>query len=276
MFLAMDPNRCTALRRLGRILESTLARLCDAVVAVSKEERSYALGMGIAPEKLCLIRNGVSAPAMEGMPDRGALRRAWNLGGEEICVGFVGRLVPIKTPAVALEAFAKSGLAGGGRARLVVVGDGPLRAEMGRLAGSLGIDRQVTWLGEQNAKALMHAFDLLLLSSDSEANPIVVLEAIARGLPVVATSVGGISETVRHGVNGFVAPVRGVHEIAAALQALASDAELRARMGKASLELVRNFSADRMVDQTAALYSQIVSGSWKGEPVPDMRLARTR
>ena len=96
---------------------------------------------------------------------------------------------------------------------------------------------------------------------------------MARGLPVVATAVGGISESVRHGVNGFVAPVRGVREIAAALEALVSDPALRARMGKASLELVRNFSVDRMVDQTAALYAQVVSGSWKGEAAPDMKLA---
>jgi glycosyltransferase involved in cell wall biosynthesis len=275
-FLPMNPDQGRALRRVGRILESALARMCDGVVTVSKEERSYAVGMGIPAEKLCLIRNGVSAPAMEEMADRGALRRTWNVRDDEVCIGFVGRLVPVKAPGVALRAFAQPDFIRGRRLRLVVVGDGPLRREMGRLADSLGIVDQVTWLGEQNAKALMHAFDLLLLSSDSEANPLVVLEAIARGLPVVATSVGGIAETVRHGVNGFVAPVRGVREIATALETLASDAELRVRMGKASLELFRNFSVDRMVDQTAALYSQVASGSWKGGPVQDMRLAPTR
>jgi glycosyltransferase involved in cell wall biosynthesis len=157
---------------------------------------------------------------------------------------------------------------------------GPAWREAGRgwwsSAESLGIGDRVTWLGEQNAKALMHAFDVLLLSSDSEVGPIVVLEALVRSLPVVATAVGVVSETVRHGVNGFVAPVRGVREIATALETLASDAELRVRMGKASLELFRNFSVDRMVDQTAALYSQVASGSWKGGPVQDMRLAPTR
>lgn len=272
MFLAMDPNRGMLTRRCGRVLESALARMCDAVVAVSREERNFALGMGIAPEKLCLIRNGVPTPAMDGMPERGALRRSWNVGDEEMCVGFVGRLVPMKAPAVAIEAFAKSDLIRRGRARLVMVGEGPLGREMRGLAEILGIDRRVTWLGEQNAKTLMHAFDVLLLSSDSEANPIVVLEALARGLPIVATSVGGISETVRPGVNGFVAPSRGVLEIAAALKTLANDAALRERMGKASMELAQNFSLDRMVDQTAALYGQVISGAWKGASA-DMKLA---
>jgi glycosyltransferase involved in cell wall biosynthesis len=273
MFLTMDPNRGAALRRLARILEPALAHLCEAVVAVSREERNHALGLSIASEKLCLIPNGVSATAMEGIADRGALRRTWNLGEEELCVGFVGRLVPMKAPAVAIQAFAKSDVVRGGRARLVVVGDGPLRGEMQRLAESLGIGQRVTWLGEQNAKTLMHAFDVLVLSSDSEANPIVVLEALARGLPIVATCVGGISETVRPGVNGFVAPIRGVCEIAAALKTLANDAAMRERMGKASSELARSFSLDRMVDQTASLYGQVISGTWKGGASVDMKLA---
>jgi len=273
MFIAMDPNRGVALRGVGRVLEAALARMCDAVVTVSSEERDYALGMGIASEKLCLIRNGVSTAEMEEAPERGGLRRSWKLRDDEVCIGFVGRLVPMKAPAVAIRAFAKCELSQGERARLVVIGDGPLKEEMHRLAESLGIERRVTWLGEQNAKTLMHGFDVLVLSSDSEANPIVVLEALARGLPIVATSVGGVSETVRHGVNGFVAPVRGEAEIAAAIEALGNDAALRERMGKASRELARQFSVDRMVDQTAALYGQVISGTWKGGAAADLKLA---
>jgi glycosyltransferase involved in cell wall biosynthesis len=134
----------------------------------------------------------------------------------------------------------------------------------------------VDWLGERDAKTLMHAFDILALTSDSEGHSMVVLEAMARGLPIVATAVGGVSETVRHGINGFVAPVRGVREIATALETLAGDQALRSRMGRASLELVRNFSLDRMVDQTAALYAQVVSGAWKGDAPVEMKLAAMR
>jgi glycosyltransferase involved in cell wall biosynthesis len=268
-FLAMDPNRSPVSRRLGRFLESALAGMCDAVVTVSSEEHSYALQMGIPAEKLCLIRNGVAVPTVDRLSSRGDLRRSWSLGDDEVCIGFVGRLAPQKAPSVALRAFALSGL--GKAARLVIIGDGPLRAEMQGLAESLGV--RVTWLGEQNAKTVMHAFDVFLLSSDSEGNPIVVLEAMARGLPIVATSVGGISETVRPGVNGFVAPVRGVREIAAALETLTRDAALRDRMGKASLALSRNFSLDQMVDQTAELYDQVVSGAWKSRASVALKLA---
>ncbi len=106
----------------------------------------------------------------------------------------------------------------------------------------------------------MHAFDIFALTSDSEGHPIVVLEAMSRGLPVVATAVGGITDSVRPGVNGFIAPVRGVTEIADALAKLVDDAALRERMGRASREISRNFSIDGMVDKTVALYQQILSG----------------
>ena len=108
---------------------------------------------------------------------------------------------------------------------------------------------------------VLGAFDLLALTSESEGHPLVVLEAMARGLPVVATSVGGISGTVQHGMNGFIAPVRGVREIATALEILVNDPELRERMGRASLGISRSFSVDRMVDQTIALYEKVTSGA---------------
>jgi glycosyltransferase involved in cell wall biosynthesis len=143
------------------------------------------------------------------------------------------------------------------------------------LAAELNIDESITWLGACDARPLMGAFDMLALTSVSEGHPLVVLEAMARGLPIVATAVGGISETVQHGVNGFIAPVRGVQEIATALEALVNDSELRERMGQASLTLSRNFSVDRMVDQTVALYEQVISGN-KTPVASDLKMAASR
>ena len=141
-----------------------------------------------------------------------------------------------------------------------MIGDGPLESSLRRLAAELSIEEHITWLGACDARPLMGAFDMLALSSESEGHPMVVLEAMARGLPIVATPVGGISDTVQHGVNGFIVPVRGVSEFATALEALVNDTELRERMAEASLALSRNFSVDRMVDQTVALYEHVISG----------------
>lgn len=275
MLFTMDPSRRSLVKRAAGTLEAALSRACDGIIVVSREEYAHAVELGIDSGKLCLIRNGVPLDRPVN-PDRGALRQSWGLRDADVSIGFVGRLVPAKSPQTMLRSFAALPHRIRATARLAMVGDGPLAGTLRQLAGELRIGTRVDWLGELDAKTLMHAFDIFALTSDSEGHSLAVLEAMARSLPIVATRVGGVSETVRHGVNGFVAPVRGVAEIAAAIETLAADPALRARMGKASFELVQNFSLDRMVDQTAALYGQIVSGAWKGDPSVDLKFAATR
>jgi glycosyltransferase involved in cell wall biosynthesis len=122
----------------------------------------------------------------------------------------------------------------------------------------------VIWLGARDARPLMAGFDVLALTSKSEGHPLVVLEAMARGLPIVATGVGGIADTVQSGANGFITPPGDTGAIAEALDKLASSLALRARMGEASRAISRQFSADRMVERTLAFYEEIVTGVFAG------------
>lgn len=257
MFFGMGPCRSAGARRAAALLELGLSKLCDRIIAVSREEYDHAVGLGIAPAKLCLIPNGVALGSKAARP-REELRAAWGVHPEETCVGFVGRIVPQKSPDTMLRAFAEL-LARGTAApvRLVMIGDGPLAEPCRRLAGQLGVAQRVVWLGEQDAKTLMHAFDMLALTSDSEGHPLVILEAMARGLPVVATRVGGVADTVRAGVNGFVVPVRDISAIAGSLRALVNDPILRENMGRASRVIAQEFSVDRMVERTLDLYHEV-------------------
>ena len=157
-----------------------------------------------------------------------------------------------------------------------MIGEGPLESSLHRLAAELNIAEDIRWLGACDARPLMGAFDMLALTSESEGHPLVVLEAMARGLPIVATRVGGISDTVQHGVNGFIAPVRGVSEIAAALETLVNNPVLRERMGEASLARSRKFSVDRMVDQTVAFYEQVISGACTASVPSELKAAALR
>jgi len=260
-FASMNPAGGRVMTRIAGGLERLLATVSAGVAVVSREEYAHAAGIGIALSKLCLIPNGAVLPQRDDLEkQRSACRRDWKLDERDICIGFVGRFTRVKDPELMLESFAAFRQTSRVRTRLVMVGDGPLATSLRERARGLGIGGDVDWLGAQDARPLIPGFDVLALTSKAEGHPLVVLEAMARGLAIVATRVGGIADTVQSGVNGFIAPVNNVGAIAEALEKLASDDALRARMGKASFAISREFSADRMVERTLAFYEEIVTG----------------
>ena len=273
-FLSMDPAAGRVTARIAGGLERVLAGLGAGVVVVSREEYAHAVAIGIPQAKLRLIPNGVArAPMRDIAAQRSACRHDWGLHPDEVCIGFAGRFTTVKAPEVMLDSFADFLRRCRVPARLVMVGDGPLAASLRRQAAELGLTSHIIWLGARDARPLMPAFDILALTSKSEGHPLVVLEAMARGLPVVVTRVGGIADTVQPGVNGFIAPVGDCEAIAGALAELARDPTLRARMGEASRDISLHFSSDRMVEQTLAFYQDIVSGVFAGRAASNLKMA---
>ena len=273
-FFTMDPTRGVLERCAVAAIEAVLSRFGHGVVVTSPAEYKHAVTLGISPSHLCLIPNGVAlARSGQTGTSRLALRRELGVGETEVCIGFVGRLVPVKSPETMLDSFARHLQHGQAPSKLVMVGDGPLAASLQKRAANLGIKANVIWLGARDARALMDAFDIFALTSYSEGTPLVVLEAMARGLPIVATSVGLVAQAVQSGVNGFIAPVGDTEAIANALKKLADDPALRTRMGQASRALSRHFSADRMVEQTLAFYQEIVADVFAGRTASLSKLA---
>ncbi len=272
-FFTMDKTRNVLARSSAAAVETALSRLGDIIIVVSRQEYEHALDLGIAPAVLRLVPNGVALDPAVVLP-RGALRKAWGLHDGETCVGFVARMVPVKSPETMVAAFARllqSPTAV--PAKLVMIGDGPLAGACRRLAKQLAIDARVVWLGEQDAKTMMHAFDILVMTSESEAAGLVVLEGMARGLPVVATSVGIVPGAVREGVNGFIVPVRDATAIANSLRTLVNDSALRESMGRMSRVLAQEFSVDRMVERTLEVYREVAGGVRDGRPAREMTAA---
>jgi glycosyltransferase involved in cell wall biosynthesis len=273
-FLSMNPAAGRMTARFAGGLERALAGLGAGVVVVSREEHAHAVAIGIPQGKLRFIPNGVALPPVGDIAtQRSACRRDWGLGPDEVCIGFAGRFTAVKAPEVMLDSFAAFLRRSRAPARLVMVGDGPLAPSLRRLAAELELTGHVIWLGAQDARPLMPGFDILALTSKSEGHPLVVLEAMARGLPIVATRVGGIADTIQPGVTGFIAPVGDREAIAGALAELARDPALRVRMGEASRAISLHFSADRMVDQTLAFYQDIVSGVFAGRAASNLKMA---
>jgi glycosyltransferase involved in cell wall biosynthesis len=174
-------------------------------------------------------------------------------------VGSVGRLHPQKDFATLLAAIAQV------RkriptVRLLLVGDGELRDELESQSRSLGLSEIVTFAGSRtDVPEILAAVDVFTLSSLWEGMSNAALEAMAAGLPVVATAVGGTPEVVVDEVTGLLVPPHDPTSLAGALTTLLREPALRRRMGQAGRERVQEqFSVERMVCRTEALYTEML------------------
>lgn len=144
-------------------------------------------------------------------------------------------------------------------ARLLLVGDGPDRLKVHELAESEGVGDRVLFLGKQNSVAeLLSCTDLFLLPSETEAFGLVALEAMACGVPVVATDTGGVPEVVDDGVSGFLRPVGDVEAMAEAGTRLLSDRPLWDRFSAAARRGAERFGSDAVVSQYEAFYERVL------------------
>ncbi len=189
-----------------------------------------------------------------------AARAALGLPIDSLVVGTVGRLDPVKGQADLLRAFSRV-RGHNRRAILVVVGDGPCRDELIALSASLGLAGHVHLLGERHdIPRILQALDTFVLPSIAEGISNTLLEAMASGLPVVATRVGGNPELVDDGVSGILVPPRDQEALAEAVGAYLRDPGLRALHGASARQrTVACFSLERMTSSYLALYRQLTA-----------------
>lgn len=249
-----DFRRRASLRALNR----RLWRWTDRGIAISDAVRRFCIEVeGARPDQIETIHYGLQPPGADIETLRRAARAGLGLAPDEVIVGFVGRLIPQKGLTIALAAFA-SIVRAHPQARLVIVGDGPERAALERQAQPLG--QQVRFLGwRDDAAALMPAFDVFVMPSLWEGFGLVLLEAMAACLPVVASAVSAIPEVVADGETGLLAPARDVPALARQLEVLLGDATLRRHMGLLGRDrLETHFSPALMIDRTAAVYERVL------------------
>ncbi|MBA3398275.1 MAG: glycosyltransferase [Deltaproteobacteria bacterium] len=240
-----------------RMLRRGAAQLAHAFVAVSDTTAVQARAQRDAPlSRMHTIPNGIRldryAPDAEA---RAAVRVELGLGDAWV-VGTVGRLDAFKNQALLVRAMAPLLSS---RVRLVIVGEGDARAEVEAAIAALPEPRWVVMTGRRmDVPRIVHSFDVFTLSSKSEGLPLVVPEAMAAGLPIVATSVGGLPSVVDDGVTGLLVPVEEA-AMSAALARLAGDHELARTMGVKGREVaLARYSHERMVDAYLALYDRYV------------------
>ena len=216
------------------LLEHLSYAAADAVIAVSHGLVDFLeRAEGLPRHKTIVIENGVDAGIAAGAPGRAAARRMLGAPGDVPLLGTVGRLCEQKGQAWLIRALPAIRTAIPG-VRLMIAGDGPLRAALGDEAALAGVGAAVTLLGHRpDVTTLLAAIDLFVLPSLWEGLPLALLEAMAMARPIVAARAVGIEETMSDGVEGLLVPPRDAAALAAAVIRVLKDPVLGRRLGEA-------------------------------------------
>lgn len=240
-----------ALRSYGFVDRAVLRRF-DRIAAVSYGVRSRLLAARVAAERISLIRNGISLKPFDVASSRQAAP------DQQICtIGLVGRLSRekridafIRTAGLLSKDFPSS--------RFLIAGDGPEKEDLETLIHELGLTDRVRLLGQwHDMPSLYASFDVLVIASETEGLPMVLLEGMASGLPVVATAVGEIPAVVQEGETGILVRPGDDAALTGAVSKLLMDSALRLRMGRnARARAAAEFSADRMAADYIKIYRE--------------------
>ena len=256
--LARSATRAKIVRHLhGRVLEpqglapvNFSARGLDSVVAVSQ-----AVADRVIDGHAQVIYSGLPISPRPPAP---------RLATGEIVLGTAGRLVELKGLEYLIRAVAA--LQNEFPAlRVEIAGSGPEKERLEKEVNLAGLAERIKFLGWiDEISTVLPRWDVFVMPSLEEGFPIAALDAMAAGLPVIATAVGGVPELIEDGKTGWLVPPRDVEALTARLQILLRDSELRATMGAAGFTRVRDkFSAAQMTSKFARLYDELLGENWK-------------
>lgn len=233
--------------RLVITTEQVLGLLADRLVAVSDRVRQDLIDYRIAaPGKIVVIPLGLDLAKFAAQP-RPTL--------PEPTIGIVGRLVPIKNQALFI-ALARQLVADGFRGKFRVVGDGELRAALESQAAGLG--GRIEFTGWRRDLPLVYGgLSVVVNTSLNEGTPVALIEAMAAGVPVVATAVGGVPDVVKPGETGWLAPTNDVAALADGVKAALFAGEPVAR--RAQAEVLQRFSKERLIKDMETLYEELLA-----------------
>jgi glycosyltransferase involved in cell wall biosynthesis len=229
-------------------LEKMAARWCNRIICVSEYDRQLALKCRVAPDnKLVTIHNGITA-------DASPYSKSEN---HPLIITMVARFSEQKDHALLLNAVRDIDIR---NIKVQLVGDGPLLPNIKSLAESLNIGDRVQFLGNRrDVPELLTHSDIFVLTSKWEGFPITILEAMRAGLPVICSDVGGCSEAIKDGENGFLVPRGDGVVLANRLKQLIKDKDLRYKMGqKGRMSFEKCFTVEKMAEKTERIYREII------------------
>lgn len=253
------PVKLVASRRVAFPIRSARKyKKMDAIIAVSNRIKEMLRDKGIGMDKICLIHDGVPVPDMP-LSKEGELIKAFNLQDAFPIIGTVAHLSESKGHRHLLEAvkLLQNRLP---KARYLMIGEGELRQALEEKARNLNILDQVVFAGfREDVNRFLPILDLFVMPSLTEGLCSSLLDAMAYGVPAVATETGGIPDVLRSGENGVLVPPADPSALAEAMHGLAVDEPRRRVLGeKGRVTIEKKFSIQSTVDQTIALYRDLL------------------
>jgi len=245
-----------------RLINRWLARRTARIIAVSRPVRDDIIRYdGVDPSKVVVIPNGVDPGTFDIPLTRVEAREKIGIPAEHFLIGTVGRLEEQKGLQYLVDAV-RMLREDGKQAFLLVAGSGREEMRLREQATRGGIENAVFFLGaRRDVPELYRAMDVFALSSLWEGGPITLLEAMASGLPVVATPVGFVPEVVRDGVNGFIVPARDPVRLGIALWRVREDPVRAAQIGREGRETVRGrYTHRHLAEKVMVVYEEVLRG----------------
>ncbi len=237
----------------GKFLKSVSNIFIDRVITVSENNVQFLVGKhGVKRGKVRVVYLGIP----DIFPELRGGKKDFGLSDRDIVITMIASIEERKGHRVAIRALEVLPP----NHHLLIVGTGPLEAELMDLVESLGMQERVHFLGyTADVSRVLAATDVVLLTSFLEATPYVLIEAMAAGIPVVASDIFGVGEIVEDSVTGILVPPGDAKRTAEAIRAIIQDGEKRERMSKAARErYLKHFRLESFVSETAAVYNELL------------------
>jgi len=251
--------------RLNPFEVKLVNRWLKKMICVSEGVKKSFIRQGVDKSKCVVVYNGI---AVEAVPDasRQVIRKMWGITGEDILLGAVGSLIKRKRISDLIEAFAELNnpmISPLSKCRLkcIIVGDGPEKDKLQKQVLKMGLQDKVVFTGFQSdAISYINAFDILVMASEKEGLPRVILEAMLMGKPVIACDIAGPSELIVDGETGFLVPAGQTKAIANAMLSLTKDSALRDQMGERAKErVIKNFPVEKYASSVNKIFEELIN-----------------
>ncbi len=248
--------------RIFLLIEQVLALFTTKIIAISEKQKEELVALGVAPEKkFTVIPLGFELEKFVNVPRTGELRKTWGIAQDEKVIGIIGRLVPVKNHAALIPIMQDVLRTYGPKIKLAIIGKGELEGTLQEQFRAAGLERNVVFAGwHHELEKVYPELDIVVLTSLNEGTPVALIEAMACGVPVISTEIGGVADIVKDGEWGFLVP-RGDHAaFADRIVTLLSDRPLCEQfVQKGRAFAFKTFSVTRLVSDIRALYDRLIT-----------------